>query len=325
MSVLVFVLLDPAAPIVYQLLPLAASVVIVGLPHGAVDHLAVPRTMDRPVTARWLAAIGALYLFVGGGYAVIWFFEPVAAFAFFILLTWAHWGQGELYPLLTLAGITHLNGVAERALTGATRGALPMFVPLVFFPDQYALVTTTIVGLFDPTAAETLMAAFTVEARLAVAAALTGLVGLTLGLGARSVVLGSSDRTGWFLDVGETLLLVVFFATVPPLLAVGLYFCFWHSSRHVVRLIAVDDVAATALDQRRYLTAVARFARDAAPLTTLALALLVGLLFLLPSPAETPLELVGAYLVLIAALTLPHTVVVAWMDKEQAVWIRTDT
>ncbi len=320
----VFVLFDPTVPLAYQLIPLAASVVLVGLPHGAVDHLAVPRTRDEPVTARWLAAIGALYLIVASAYAAVWFLIPAVAFVFFILLTWAHWGQGELYPLVELTDATHLDGRGVRVLTAVTRGALPMLVPLVFFPDQYALVASTLVGLFDPEAATSLAVAFTPDARLAVGVGLATLIVVTLGLGARATA--PDGRRPWLLDAGETLGLVVFFATVPPLLAIGLYFCFWHSLRHVVRLIAVDDAAASALDARQYGAALGRFARDAAPLTALSLAFLLALFVALPSPTVAPLDLVGAYLVLIAVLTLPHTLVVAWMDHEQAVWgVRTDT
>ena len=320
----VFVLFDPTVPLTFQLVPLAASVVLIGLPHGAVDHLAIPRSRDEPVTARWLAAIGVLYLLAGSVYAAAWFLDPAVALVFFILLTWVHWGQGELYPLVELTDATHLDGRGVRVLTATTRGALPMLVPLVFFPGQYALVASTLVGLFDPDAAVSLAVAFTPDARLAVGVGLAALIVVTLGLGARATA--PDGQQPWLLDASETLGLVVFFATVPPLLAVGLYFCFWHSLRHVVRLILVDDDAASALDDRRYGAALGRFARDAAPLTALSLALLLALFVALPSPTVAPLELVGAYLVVIAVLTLPHTLVVAWMDHEQAVWgVRTDT
>ena len=305
-------------PLTYQLIPLAASVVLLGLPHGAVDHLALPRTRNEGVTLRWLAAIGVLYAVVGGLYAAVWFLAPVGAVAAFILMTWVHWGQGEIYPLVALADAAHLGGRLERGLTAATRGALPMLVPFVAFPDQYELVVTTLVGLFDADAAATAAAAFTPTTRLAVAAIVGGLVAVTLGIGA--VAASEAGWGPWLLDAGETGLLLLFFATVPPIFAIGLYFCFWHSLRHIVRLLAVDSRAAPALDGRRYGAALARFARDAAPLSAASLVLL-GLLYLaVPGSIDSPLSLVGTYLVLIAVLTLPHVVVVAWMDHEQRLW-----
>lgn len=310
-------LFDVSVPLSYQLVPLAISVVLFGLPHGAVDHLAIPRSRAEPVTTRWLAIVGVLYLVVGGAYAVVWFLAPVAAVAFFILMTWAHWGQGDVYPFVAF-GDAHPAGGATRVLMAVTRGALPMVVPFVAFPDQYELVVSTLVGLFDATAAGTVSAAFTPTTRLVVAAGLAGLIGATLAVGVRSA--GRSGRRSWLVDAAETALLVAFFSTVPPVLAIGLYFCVWHSLRHIVRLLAVDPGAEAALDARRYGAALASFGRDAAPLTAASVLILVVWYVVVPGTAADPLSLVGAYLALIAVLTLPHVVVVGWMDREQGIW-----
>lgn len=311
-------LLGVSIPLSYQLLPLAASVLLLGLPHGAVDHLAIPRTRGDAITARWLAAIGVLYLVVGGLYTIVWFLAPTIAVAFFIVLTWAHWGQGDVYPLAVLVDGTHPAGRGGRLLMAAMRGSLPMAVPFVAFPEQYELVVTTLAGLFDPTAPAALSAVFTPTARLAVAVVIGGLIVSTLVTGIRST--GTDDRHAFFIDAAEIGLLVAFFATVPPILAIGLYFCFWHSIRHIARLLAVDPNAMPALESGRYGAALARFARDSAPLTAVSLVLLVGLYFVIPGSVTEPLELVGTYLVLIAVLTLPHVVVVVWMDREQRLW-----
>ena len=306
-----------SVPLRYQLLPLAVSVVLFGLPHGAVDHLAVSRTRGDPATVRSLAAVGVLYLVVGGLYAAVWFLAPVFAVVFFILMTWAHWGQGDVYPLVTF-GDGYPAGRLPRVLTAATRGALPMVVPFVAFPGQYELVVSTLVGLFDAGSVGVVSAAFTPAVRLTVAVGLAALVGATLLVGFRSTA--SGGRRPWLIDVAETLGLVAFFSTVPPILAVGLYFCLWHALRHIVRLLAVDPRATDALRSGRHTAALASFARDAAPLTAASLAIL-GLWYLLvPGTVAEPLSLVGGYLALIAVLTLPHVVVVGLMDREQRLW-----
>ena len=306
-----------SVPLRYQLLPLAVSVVLFGLPHGAIDHLAIPRTRGDPVTVRSLAAVGVLYLVVGGLYAVVWFLAPVVAAGFFILMTWAHWGQGDVYPLVAF-GDGYPVGRAARVLTATTRGALPMIVPFVAFPAQYELVVSTLVGLFDADAAGAVSAAFTPTIRIGVAVGLGALVATTLLVGFRSIE--TTGRRPWLVDAAETLGLVAFFSTVPPILAVGLYFCLWHALRHIVRLLAVDPGAVRALRTDRYVAALASFARDAAPLTAASLVIL-GLWYLVvPGTLADPLSLVGAYLALIAVLTLPHVVVVSVMDREQRLW-----
>ena len=100
---------------------------------------------------------------------------------------------------------------------------------------------------------------------------------------------------------------------MPPLAAVGVYFCVWHSLRHVLRVIAADGTATVR-------AGLGRFAREAAPLTVLALVFLVGFGAVVPASPSTPAELSGLYLVFIAVLTLPHVAVVTWMDRREGVW-----
>ncbi|WP_431357494.1 Brp/Blh family beta-carotene 15,15'-dioxygenase [Haloarcula laminariae] len=303
-------------PVVVQYAPLVASALLLGLPHGAVDHLAVARTRGRRPDRRAVLRVVALYVAVGGAYAVGWFLAPAAAFALFILVTWFHWGQGDLYALVALADADHLRSRAQRAGTVAVRGGLPMLVPLLAFPEWYRRVATTLVGLFAPDAVAALSPAFRPDVRLALGVGYGAVVLVTLGVGyARA-----RDRRPWRLDAAETLGLAAYFAVVPPVLAIGVYFCLWHSLRHIARLLLVDAEATAALRASEPTAAFARFARDAAPLTLVSLALLAGLALVVPNRPETVPEWVGLYLVFIAVVTLPHVVVVTIMDREQGVW-----
>jgi len=305
-----------SVPPALQYVPLVVSVLVLGLPHGAVDHLAVART--RGETPDWgaIARVFGLYGLVGGAYAVAWFLWPAAAFALFVAVTWFHWGQGDLYALVALADADHVASLPQRLSTVAVRGGLPMLVPLLAFPDWYRRVAADLVALFLPGGVAALDWAFRADTRLALGVGYGALVAGTLAVGyARA-----EDRGPWLLDAGETLGLVAYFALVPPVLAIGVYFCLWHSLRHVARLLLVDDAAAGALARRDPRAAFARFARDAAPLTAASLALLGGLSVLVPNPPETVPEWVALYLVFIAVVTLPHVVVVTLMDREQGVW-----
>jgi beta-carotene 15,15'-dioxygenase len=60
--------------------------------------------------------------------------------------------------------------------------------------------------------------------------------------------------------------------------------------------------------------------RDAAPLTIAALVLLAGPSAIVPARPSDLQGGVGLYLALIAALTLPHTLLVTWLDWRQGVW-----
>lgn len=306
-----------ALPTWLQFLPFAISVVVLGLPHGAVDHLVIPRAHGERPNLRSMLAVGLLYLIVGGAYTVVWLLAPALAFAGFILVTALHWGQGDVYALRVIEGATHLEGGLNRLGTLAVRGAIPMLVPLVAYPAEYERVAAAIVGLVDPDAMATLEPAFTTGGRLAVAVGLGTVILVTLALG---FVRAGGDRGSWLVNAGETVGLVAYFVLVPPILAIGIYFCFWHSLRHVLRTMLLDPITRGALESGHGRGAWRRFARDAAPLTLGGVAVIGLLALALPRAPGSLEETLGLYLIAIAVMTLPHVVVVSILDRIEGVW-----
>lgn len=301
-----------------QLVPLFASVVLLGLPHGAVDHLVVPRARGDRLTVGTMLRVAGVYAGLGGAYTVLWVVNPSVAFVGFVLLTWAHWGQGDLHPLCELVGADHVRGVDGAALTALVRGGAPMLVPLVAFPAEYERVAGWIVGVVDPASVASLDPFFAPETRTLIGAGYGLVVVAALGVG----WVRSTDRRGWRIDVAETALLIAFFLTVPPVLAIGVYFCVWHSLRHVVRYLLLDGDVAAALSDGAVVTPLSRFARDAFPLTALAILLGVGFAVVLPAAGTDVTDLFGAYLVFIAVLTLPHVAFVSLLDRYDGLWRR---
>lgn len=290
-----------------QYVPFAVSLLIFGLPHGAVDHLVPGRLTGRGVSAGSVAAVVLLYLALGGSYFALWTVVPVVCFALFVLITWLHWGQGDLYSSRAFLG---LEGPPV-GLAIVVRGALPMLVPLLAFPEAYAGVGESLVMLFGEGDVSFPQIPASGGLRLAGTVMLAGLAVLYLWrLPARG-----GPRRAVAAEAGEILLLALYFACVPPILAVGVYFCLWHAPRHIARLALLDGVSASSLAAGDVLPALTRFARDAAPLTLAALGLLAALYLYLPRGAP-----LAGYLVLISVLTLPHVALVAWMDRRQGVW-----
>ena len=289
-----------------QYLPFAASLVLFGLPHGAVDHLVPSRLAGRAAGRRSVLAVVVLYVALSGLCLALWFAAPAAAFVLFVSVTVFHWGAGELHALLFF-GPEGLDGTnrTSRALLLLVRGGVPMLVPLLFFPNAYGGVAADAVGLFGADAA-VLSGLASPGPRLAAGAALAAGAGFFVlrAAGDRAAVRRALPPVAL-----ETLLLFAFFAVVPPVLAVGLYFALWHAPRHIARLVLLDPARSPS-----------RFVKEAAPLTGLALVLLAGLFLTVPLGQGNAGSLLAVYLVLISTLTLPHAVVVSYMDARQGLW-----
>jgi beta-carotene 15,15'-dioxygenase len=291
-------------PMPVQLVPFVVSILVFGLPHGALDHLVPARLRPETSRLRSVTVVVVLYLVVGSATALLWAAAPLAGFAAFIAITWFHWGQGDLFVDRLLR-----DGVPNRwgaALTVCLRGALPMVVPFVTQPDDALRV---VAGTASSVGGAT-------HGVLVVPAGVAGAVVVLVLVVAHLVAL---RRTGVPLarQAWEDVVLLVVFAVVPPVLAVGLYFTLWHAVRHILRLELTDPVSADQLHRGRLLAPFLRFARQAWPVTVVAVAMLVGLAAVLHRAD------LGVYLALIAALTTPHTVVVTWMDRRQRTWLPT--
>ncbi|WP_302081677.1 Brp/Blh family beta-carotene 15,15'-dioxygenase [Salinibaculum rarum] len=295
-------------------LPLVASVVVFGMPHGAVDYVALPRARTGHVDLRGVFDVSVLYLVAGLAYLALWFLFPVVAATFFIALTWFHWGQGDLYALRDLFRTDHIDDFPQQALTVVVRGGLPMLVPLIGFPATYRTVVDTFVEPFGGSTAAWWL--FDAKPRLALA----GIFGTITIIALARGFARARDRRRWRLDAAETTFLWVFFLAVPPILAVGTYFCLWHSVRHIARVVLLDERSVADLAGWRWLPPLGRFTLEAAVPTVIALAFIGGLWWGTGGTVETLSGATGLYLVGIAVLTLPHTVVVTILDREQHIW-----
>lgn len=300
----------------WRYVPLLASGLVLGVPHGAVDHLTLPRARGERVTPRSLAIFCLWYLLAVAALLAVWFVAPAAAFLAFVGLTWFHWGQGDVHALGAWTPGRHPTTRVERTLTAAVRGGLPMLVPLVAFPDVYRSVAVDVVTLFDPTAAGALDWLFRADVRLALGGGFAALAAASLWLGYRR----TGGDAAWRVDLAETGLLSAFFATVPPVVAVGLYFTVWHSLRHVVRVARLDPATAASLDDGAFGRAAVRFARDAAPFTLGGLALAAGTYGVVARGDPAVPTIAAVYLVVLSVLTVPHVAVVSLLDREQRTW-----
>ncbi len=280
-----------APHLVYELryVPLVASLMLLGLPHGAVDHLVPGWVRKRALGRRGLALLVTGYVAVTAIGIAVWLVAPLVALALFFLTAAVHWGASEL---------TWFPAQPRRAAFAAARGLVPVVLPALASPTAFDQATRSLLSPFLSHPPDLAPAGW-----LRVVAGVAVAVVCALGAGR-----GRRPRL-------ELVGLVAFFGLVQPVFAIGLYFIAWHSWRHTIRLAALEPTAASQMDDGHPLRAVATIMVAALPCTVVSLLGLCGFGALLAVHLTSTDQIIAVALALIAALTLPHTLLVAWLDR----------
>ncbi len=284
-------------------LPLLVSVLLLGLPHGAWDHRVIPAIRHQPIRARFIAKFCGIYGGLVLGYGLLWTRLPTAAFLIFLAMSWLHWGQGDA----TYLNIWDHRAARTGTLTWLVRGGAPIALPILTHPEAFARVAAGVTDRFrsgDPLGPEPWLSVLSLEARLA------GL--LLLGI----LVLLYLSRTYRLsrLDAAEVVLLYTVFALADPIFAVGVYFCLWHSLRHIARLLLLDDGLRELCVRGEVHVALYQFGKQTLAILVASLAVLGCAYLKWERTVSSPEEFVYLYLALIAALTFPHLLLVLWLD-----------
>lgn len=303
--------LFPAEAKQIEFYPFAVGLILLGLPHGALDHLALPRLRHQPFSLRSQAPFLASYVAVLLLYLVFWRGAPLLALAVFLVLSWLHWGQGDYAYQRLFEGRVRPKNWAGILLIWLVRGGLPILLPILAWPAVFARVGTGLTRWYGGSG-------LPMPGQEVIFIGIALLLLLTFAYLLQSWRDAGGAVRGFGQDMGEVCLLWILFWRVPPILAVGTYFCIWHSARHLGRLMLLDPVAMGQLDQGQVWKSAVRIGRESLPMTGGALVFLAGLYALQKQhgPASLP-GLVFLYLSLIAALTVPHFLVVLWMDRQQ--------
>ncbi|MGI4788950.1 MAG: Brp/Blh family beta-carotene 15,15'-dioxygenase, partial [Janthinobacterium lividum] len=237
-AVLLFSYFFPTLALRWQFWPFLIGMVVLGLPHGALDHLAPLFILHKRLTTTYLLTFVLGYGTLVGLYLLFWHFSPLAALVVFLLCSWLHWGQGDAYFLEVFSGQPAPRSVPGRFLIWAVRGGLPIILPPLAHPQAFAQVTQGILGWYGESDVAWTLTSSMREIGFAV-----------LGL-AIVVYLRQSwklSRNAFWQDAREIALLLAYFLIVPAILAVGVYFCVWHSARHIARLMLLDEANSSAL------------------------------------------------------------------------------
>jgi Brp/Blh family beta-carotene 15,15'-monooxygenase len=307
-------------------LPVAVVGALLGVPHGAVDHLVpgwwaatqstgTPLSGDRatrPAGRRRLIRFGVGYVAVAGLALAALLLAPTPSLVLALLLSALHFGRGEV-------------------VTCAERAGRPTPSPWAGWPQTIAHGWVT-VGLLLWARPE-LSDPYVRPLSPWVADAARQTRGPALVMVAVAVAVGSAAlaRRRQFLDAGELGLLTLMFAVAPPLAAFGLYFGCWHAVRHTGRLLdlarrhlAQRPLGPRQLDPGRLDRAFPQVRWSAASVLLARASVwpsVVALLVVLLLWSSRELAGLHAEMAVLLALTFPHAAVVWVLDRRQAVGV----
>jgi Brp/Blh family beta-carotene 15,15'-monooxygenase len=292
------------------------GMVALNLPHGGYEHF---NNLRRRATGLRLRYVGA-YLALVAAFLCAFFVAPLVGLAGAIAVACLKGGHGGLRVMDATDGTPHLRTRVQRALAVAVRGGVVMLVPMYFHTGTFAAFSSYMVGIFRPDA----FAPVAEHIAVTRVFALTGWVGLAAVHLALGYVRGGGRS--WRVDAAETVLLGTYFAVVPVVVAVGLYFPLWYSARQATRHRNVDAEAGDGEDilSGNSTTDTALKAWGMLIAGAVATGGVVSTVWLVaPNPlgGARPLPgLVAFWSVTISIIALPHVVVGSWADRGRGIW-----
>ena len=305
------VVLALAAPgaVAYVLVPLlVVGMVVLGIAHGACDQFVVPGVNPARRVGQWryLLRFGVAYLALAAVVVGLWWWWPSCTVALFFLLTAWHWGSADAPPQPGARGLWVAHSLA--------RGAFLFAVPALRWPTETRRIVDGLLTFAGgaPVAAP----AFARGAAVLGPVAVGGLL-LVWGIFAWRRAYGPLRA-----DLTQTLVLLVLLAALPPVLSVAVYFVFWHSLQHVLRMNRVMGYAvagpAVRYDWRELLRQLSFFTRRALPLLLVSLGAIWVLYKLMAPRLLDGSALFSLALVVASVVTLPHALLVSLvLDKSE--------
>lgn len=266
----------------------ALSMIILGIPHGAVDHL-IDRKVNGPNNS---TVFYAIYLFSIILMALIWTFSKPAGFILFLLITVYHFG---------ITDVQRLESISEkrRKIAGIGRGLFVVSMLLLSNPSETFGIISNIISqdVVLPNVVNTYSSVIVFVMLFIFTIIISSIY---------SYNLANKELKEFFVD---SLLLTVIFTSTSTVVGFAIYFSFWHSLKHLEEIYDLDD-------SKNISSSLRRFYWDALPFSAVSF-FGIAILFALFSYGGLQQSLLSVSLILVSALTLPHVIVVEQFYKSR--------
>lgn len=271
-------------------LAIALMALVVGIPHGAIDHLIAIPSEPKGRFIAYIAGYVAIALLAGWAIAT-W---NLIGFQVVVLMSALHFGFGDASFINEdmVAQDKEKNSFATEILYALPAGFLPVILPLTDTRTLDAL--ERINPALDNWAGE----------QLSLFRNLTLLLGLTSFL-----YLFLTKKFSMAIDI---FILAVLALITPPLIAFAIYFGFWHALRHTARLVPKLPKAHRHIVSGDWHKAIWSVVFPGLYAIAGTLVIAIGLMIF--NPENFSSSLLWSTLVIIWALTVPHMATTAKFD-----------
>ena len=262
------------------------SVLVIGIPHGAIDHVMASELYGLDSGWRHQMLFYGGYLALMLIVALLWLISPVLGMMLFLGISMYHFGEADMLDFL-------VDGAGNFAVWAASLARGLLIIVLIVFSDLGTTVPVMasamrvseglLYGVF-PGQAVSVGVVSVVYVLTLVVLQVNGVVGRPLALAA------------------DTLVLTSMLWITGPLAGFALYFALWHSLGHV------REMQQFFTDRGKPMS-LKVFYKKAAPFTLVSVGGLLMLVFLWTA-YEAPAEFLALMFVLISVLTLPHMFIV---------------
>ena len=267
----------PNLPQEIQLFIFALIILLVGIPHGGIDHL----IHNPTITPRGLARFILRYLLLMLGYGLMWWFLPLAALIAFLGMSAYHFGQSHFLEQGKLEN--------KEGLLYLLKGAFFLF--LILFGD-WSMTQKILSSMISMDLSE--------EFRL-------GFLGFLLV--SSLIAQGFSTKPFGLTDGLDYLILAPILYFSPLLIGFSVYFGFWHSLPSMLAEYAYLRNIPAFNSPLKFGIQLLPF--SGISLVGIAAILVVGLEFLAPN------QLYLLFFVLISLISLPHILYMDTFLKEK--------
>ena len=257
-----------------------ALILLLGIPHGSLDGV-IARRLGWSKNLIEQISFNIIYLSIAILVVIVWFNMPLISLSIFLVISGIHFGISDISKIQN-------NGPSYYFSLTSHAGFIPIALPVI--QKDYVIEIFTI--LSNNTASKIIFST------------LETIYPLYLVIVSAYFCYSIYDKKWLFNSVSLIILILIAFL-IPPLLTFALYFCFWHSRGHMLRIWQKVEI----YERRSYILETVGYTI----FTWLILA--SGLWLLNGSLNESIIRMVFIGL---AALTVPHMILVDfWANRRK--------